>query len=87
MRKQNFSFAMVGISTGEVLHDRDDVSFKCMVLDDKRVEFEGQDMSLSQSAQIVRERLGLTYATKVQGLRKWMHKGRSLEELRVLAGH
>ena len=87
MTKPKFSFGMVGISPGETLHHRDDVSCTCKVLSDTMVELEGTEMSLSRSAQILRERLGIIRGEKVQGPRMWMYKGKSLEDLRSLAGH
>lgn len=55
-RKENFSFAMVGIAIGEELHFVDD-SAVCKVTNQKppRVELNGKEMSLSAATTQVKQ--------------------------------
>jgi hypothetical protein len=66
-----FPFDSVGLKTGDTLKHADNTSIECKILTNKSVSFEGNELSLSRSARIVRERLDITLAVKVQGTMKW----------------
>ncbi len=66
-----YSFDSVGLKTGDKLSRADNPSVKCEVNTNNSVLFEGNEHSLSSSALLVRERLGITLAVKVQRTMKW----------------
>ena len=78
--KQRFNFASVGISAGEILEFKKDKTITAKVLDDDKIEFEGQSMSLSPAALIVIHRMGYEW-TKIAGPQFWCYKGKTLYEL------
>ncbi len=79
-RRPPFKFGMLGIKPGTVLVHLRDSNATCTVHDDRNVQFEGQIMSLSQSAGIVLKRLGLSDA--VAGTDYWTLDGATLWDLR-----
>lgn len=78
--KQRFNFASVGISPGEILEFKKDKTITAKVLDDDKIEFEGNPMSLSPAALIVIHRMGYEW-TKIAGPQFWCYKGKTLYEL------
>lgn len=80
-RKKNFTFSMIGMQPGTVLVHTHDPNATCTVYDDRNVSFEGEVMSISRSAGIVLERLGLS--SLVAGTMYWTFEGKKLWELRM----
>ena len=78
--KQRFNFASVGISPGEILEFKKDKTITAKVLNDNKIEFEGNPMSLSPAALIVIHRMGYEW-TKIAGPQFWCYKGKTLYEL------
>lgn len=79
-RKKVFNFGMIGMPVGTVLVHTHDPNATCAVHDDRNVMFEGEVMSLSKSAGIVLDRLGLS--SNVAGTVYWTSEGKTLWALR-----
>lgn len=75
-RSENFRFSMVGIQKGETIVFKNDESKKAFVLDDKKIVFEGEEMTLTSAARKIR---GGKYST---GTRWWTYNGETLDALR-----
>ena len=86
-RRSQATFGMVGIQPGTVLTFSKDPTVTCVVVDDRRVDFEGEITSLSASALTVVHRMGYEW-TNVNGWAYWTHDGRPLAEIyrETLAG-
>lgn len=80
-RAERFSFKMVGIAPQTVLCFKLDSDVTCIVLDNHRVEFEGEPTSLSAAALTALRRQGFDWKA-AQGAQYWMHEGKTLKELR-----
>ncbi len=81
-RREVFRFSILGIHPGTVLTFVRDHTVQAIVVDDKRVEFEGKDTSLSSSAlEILRSRYGYK-ANTIAGPQYWCYEGKTLSELR-----
>ena len=79
---QRFNFEMVNIPNGSTLHFLRDESFTCCVTSKNRVEFEGNDHSLSSAGLlIINERLGFNWAS-LAGPLNWKFEGELLDERR-----
>lgn len=78
-RQSIFSFTSAGIMPGETLVFSRDDSITAKVLDSKRIQFEGKEVSLSGAARIILEREGLSGA--VAGPLYWRYKGEILREI------
>ena len=76
-RIASFNFEMAKIPKGSELYFVNDPSRKAIVVDNKNVEFEGEELSLSAAAKKI---LGVNY--KVAGPRYWEFEGESLNERR-----
>ena len=57
-RRVNFQFEMLGIEAGETLTFRKDDSITCQVQENNKVLFEGEILSLSESARIILKNMG-----------------------------
>lgn len=79
-RRRNASFEMIGIEPGAVLAFSKDPSISCVVVSDKKVKFEGEEMSVSASAHKVIKRLGYDWPA-VNGWHYWLYEGQTLREL------
>ena len=81
-RRENFRFRMVGIEPGATLVSVWDAAVTCTVVDDRRVEFEGEETSLSASALKVLHRTGKRWRA-VSGPDSWCYgsAGRTLRQL------
>jgi hypothetical protein len=77
-RRSTFNFAMVNIPMGSILTfvNRPEVSSR--VLDNRRVEFNGEDLSITKAAQIV-----LGHNRPIQGPLYWEYEGETLVERRI----
>jgi len=80
-RRAVFNFRMVEIPPGSELVFVKDEEAKCIVVDNKRVEFEGEITSLSASASKIARRLGYNWKT-IAGPDYWEYEGETLSERR-----
>jgi len=80
-RRATFSFRLVGIEPGCVLQSVFDDAITCTVKDDRRVEFRGEEQSLSGSALKIAHEKGLGWSA-VAGPDYWKYEGKTLSELR-----
>jgi hypothetical protein len=80
-RKTAFNFSLVGIKHGTVLQSVFDDTITCVVIDDRRVNFRGEDQSLSSAALILAHENGLSWST-IAGPQYWKYEGKTLSELR-----
>ncbi len=79
-RRANASFDMLDIQPGAILTFSKDPMITCTVLDDKKIEFEGEVTSLSRSALTIVHRMGYEWPT-VNGWAYWQHNGKKLSDL------
>ena len=82
-RRGNFRFTMVGIEPGAVLTSVWDENVTCRVVDDRRVEFESEVMTLSAAAKRVLRGMGRGWKS-VAGPDSWCYGDppRTLNKLR-----
>ena len=78
---QRFNFNMVNISTSSILNFISDESVICKVTSSNRVEFEGNDHSLSSAALIAKNRMGFNWKT-IAGPEYWKFEGEVLDARR-----
>lgn len=76
-----FNFEMVGVPSGAVLTFSKDPSITATVIDNKRVDFKGENTSLSKAALSVVQQLGYNWKA-VAGPDYWQFEGESLSERR-----
>ena len=78
-RTERLNFEMLDIQVGEILEFVKDPEITCRVVNQKpaRVEYEGEIMSLSVSAQ-----KAMNSSWGLQGSQYWMYGGRTLQEIR-----
>jgi hypothetical protein len=76
-----FNFEMVNIPVGSVLTFSADENVSATVAGARRIEFEGEETSLSASADTALRRLGYNWKS-VQGPQYWMFEGETLVERR-----
>lgn len=81
-KRPTFTFNMIGIEPGTMLTHLHNEDATCQVIDDSRVLFRGENMSLSRSALIVTNETGRNWPA-VQGAKYWLHQGESLHKLRL----
>ncbi len=79
-RRSKASFAMLDIPPGTTLSFAKDPMVTCAVIDDKRVEFEGEVTSLSRSALTILHRMGYEWPT-ANGWAYWQLGGRTLSNI------
>ena len=79
-RRGQATFGMIGIEPGTILKFSKDPSVTCTVVDDRKVDFEGERTSLSASALTVVHRMGYEWPT-VNGWAYWTLEGRPLSDL------
>jgi hypothetical protein len=80
-RRGAFSFRMIGLNSGAVLTHVKDEAITCTVVDNKRVLFQDQEMSLSQAALKAIHDMGYTWKA-VAGTEYWEYRGRTLDDIR-----
>lgn len=80
-RRGRFNFKIVGIQPGTVLTLAKDETKTCEVIDNHRVRYRDEVMSLSQAALKAIHELGYTWKA-VSGPENWEHDGQTLDELR-----
>ncbi len=61
MRSANFSFTEIDIPVGAVLINIDNPEIKCIVVDDRRIEYNGETMSITAFAKLIS---GKSYLSK-----------------------
>ena len=78
-RAERLHFEMLDIQAGEILESVKGSDITCRVVQQKpaRVEYQGEEMSLSMAAQKV-----TNSSWGLQGSKYWMHGGRTLQEIR-----
>ena len=81
-RRSIFTFKSINIAPGATLVSRWDPAVTCRVVDDRKVEFEGETMSLTAAARKVNERRGKNWPS-VGGPGQWMY-GNPPKRLSVL---
>lgn len=81
-RRDVFRFSMVDIPVGSTLTFSKDETITAHVVDDKKIEFEGQVMTTSAAAVKVLQRLG-GKLNQAQGPLYWMYEGETLVERRI----
>ena len=80
-RRGRFNFRLVDIPRTSILTHVRDTTITCEVIDDRRVVFQGETMSLSQAALKAFHDLGYTWKA-VSGPEYWEFEGRTLDEIR-----
>ena len=78
---QRFNFNMVKIPIGSILTFIRDENVTCKVISSSRVEFDGNDHSLSSAALIATNRMGFNWKT-IAGPLNWKFEGEVLDERR-----
>mgnify|MGYP001186972457 FL=1 len=79
---QRFSMEMVNIPVGSELMFIRDEDVKCKVKPNNRVDFEGEDHSLSSAALIATNRMGFNWGA-ISGPLNWKYEGETLAERRA----
>ena len=80
-RRGRFNFKIVGIPPGSILSLAKDETITCEVVDNRKVSFDGEIMSLSNAALAAVHSLGYTWKA-VSGPEYWQFEGQTLDELR-----
>jgi len=78
-REKSVDFDMIGIKPGTVLTFSKDHDYTCKVVGKKKVEFEGQNLSVSAAALEVLKKLGYEWQT-VNGWSQWCIDGEVLTD-------
>ncbi len=81
-QRKRFSFNLINIQPGTELTFSKDENQKCKVIDDRLVEFRGEEMTLSGSALVVINELGYDWS-QIHGPAYWEYQGKSLHNLRL----
>ena len=76
-RLGRMTFEEIGIPVGATLTFSKDPQVTCTIVSAKKVNFEGQEMSLSKAALIQIQRMGYQWQT-VNGWAYWEYQGRSI---------
>ena len=80
-KAENFSFGKCHIPVGEEIEYYDDPSIKCKVVGDRKVEYQGTELSLTAAAKIIS---GKKYS--IAGPRFFKYKGEWLNDVRQRMG-
>lgn len=83
-RAERRTFERLGLAPGTTLTFAKDPDVTCAVVGPRKVEFEGEEMTLSGAAMIVIRRMGYTWPT-VNGFEYWCHDGERLSDMAVTA--
>lgn len=81
-RREQFRFSLVDIQPGSILIFSKDETITARVIDDKRIEFEGEITSTSAAATKLLHRIGWTLRA-AQGPLYWIYEGETLAERRI----
>ncbi len=79
---QRFNFDMVNIRMGSILHFSRDENITCKVISSTRVEFEGNNHSLSSAGLIAINRMGYSWKS-MPGPLNWKYDGEVLDSRRI----
>ncbi len=77
-RRSNFNFKMVDIPIGATLSFVEQPNITCKVLDNRRIVFNGENLSMTKAAQII-----LGHNRPIQGPLYWEYEGETLVERRL----
>lgn len=77
-RAENFSFSKCHIAIGEEIEYYSDSSIKCVVVGDRKVEYQGKEMSLTAAAKLIS---GKKYS--IAGPKFFKYKGEWLNDIRA----
>ena len=80
-KAENFSFTKCQIPVGEEIEYYDDPSITCKVVGDRKVEYQGKEMSLTAAAKLIS---GKKYS--IAGPRFFKYKGEWLNDIRARIG-
>lgn len=80
-RRSRFNFDLIGLKAGDMLQHVKDENVVCTVIDNTRVLFQNQPMSLSKAALQALHQMGFTWKA-VSGSEYWEFQGRTLDEMR-----
>lgn len=80
-KRERFSFDMVGISLGEILVFDKDETITCSILDNNKVLYQGQKLSLSEAALQALGSVGYHWKA-AQGAAHWTYNGETLKARR-----
>lgn len=80
-KAENFSFTKCQIPVGAEIEYYDDSSIKCKVVSDRKVEYQGKEMSLTAAAKLIS---GKKYS--IAGPRFFKYKGEWLNDIRQRMG-
>lgn len=78
-RADNNTFTVIRIAPGSTLTFSKDPSITCKVHGDKKVDLDGEILSVSKAAHRVLTRLGYNWST-VNGWAYWCYRGKTLSE-------
>jgi len=81
--RSRFNFSMVGIPHGSTLSFYNDESITATVVDDRRIEFEGEVQSLTKAARAILLRTNPNRNKVTHGPIYWTFEGESLTERRL----
>ncbi len=82
VKRGRFNFKLAQVPIGAVLTFSRDSQVSCKVLNSTKVEFESKEVSLTQAAAIILERMGY-YWKSVQGPLYWEYDGETLVDRRI----
>ncbi len=85
VRRQKFSFSVVGIEPGAELRSVFDDEMVCIVEDERKVTFRGDSTSVSGAALIIARETGREWNT-INGPAYWKFNGKTLAELKETIG-
>lgn len=80
VRAERRTFDRLGLPPGTVLEFAKDPEVRCTVAGARKVDFEGEEMTLSAAAMIVIRRMGYTWPT-VNGFDYWRYEGERLSDM------
>lgn len=78
-RRKAYKFSDAGLKAGDIIHYANNDQVTAQVISEKKVLFEGEEMSLSKSALTLLHRDGYTWQT-VNGWQFYMFKGETIAE-------
>lgn len=81
-RRANFNFTLVNIPIGASLTFTRNPDITCAVIDNRRVSFQNETMSLSLAADRALRQMGIEWKA-VQGPLYWEYDGETLDEIRT----
>lgn len=77
--RKTYKFSDAGLSEGDTIYYANDDTVMAQVINEKKILFEGYEISLSRSALMLLQREGYTWQT-VTGWQYWMFEGETIAE-------